>query len=83
MDKPSAFTQRFREMMQSGRINELMNEGVQEGIAQTCVARDADDLKGIAWWNGLDEAQRKEWMARAGNTGIAADAWAECKRVSL
>lgn len=39
----------------------------------------ADEAMGIAWWNGLDDAQRKDWMARAGNTGIAADAWAVFK----
>lgn len=72
----------FREMMLNGRVNELMNEGVQEGIAQTHAAREADALKGSEWWNGLDEAQRKEWMARTGNSGLAADAWAEYKRVN-
>lgn len=41
-----------------------------------------DELKGIAWWNGLDEVQRKDWMARADNTGVAADAWAVFKRHS-
>jgi hypothetical protein len=40
----------------------------------------ADEQIGIAWWNHLDEAARRYWMARAGNTGRAADAWAEFKR---
>ena len=34
---------------------------------------------GIDWWNGLDEEQRKHWMTKAGNTGIAADAWSAYK----
>lgn len=38
-----------------------------------------DELLGMAWWNGLDETQRQDWMARAGNTGVAADAWAAFK----
>lgn len=41
-----------------------------------------DELAGIAWWNALDEAARRHWMQRAGNTGRAADAWATCKRAS-
>lgn len=41
-----------------------------------------DELLGMAWWNGLDETQRQDWMARAGNTGVAADAWAAFKRHS-
>lgn len=35
---------------------------------------------GMAWWNRLSESDRHEWMARAGDTGVAADAWAEFKR---
>lgn len=42
-----------------------------------------DEATGMAWWNGLDDAQRKDWMARAGNTGVAADAWAAFKRHPL
>ena len=42
-----------------------------------------DELRGIAWWNGLDDSQRKDWMARAGNTGVAADAWAAFKRYAI
>lgn len=38
-----------------------------------------DEATGMAWWNGLEDAQRKDWMARAGNTGVAADAWATFK----
>lgn len=42
-----------------------------------------DETKGMAWWNGLSDEQRKEWMARAGNTGVAADAWAAFKTATL
>jgi len=31
---------------------------------------------GIAWWNSLSLQERKKWMRLAGNTGVAADAWA-------
>jgi hypothetical protein len=37
---------------------------------------------GMTWWNGLTERERREWMARAGNTGVAADAWAEFQKSS-
>ncbi|MBD4469047.1 hypothetical protein GUG81_08550, partial [Xanthomonas citri pv. citri] len=40
----------------------------------------ADEIAGMAWWNGLPEAERQEWTRHAGNTGVAADAWAEYKR---
>ncbi|MBD5071831.1 hypothetical protein GUF45_09345 [Xanthomonas citri pv. citri] len=40
----------------------------------------ADEIAGMDWWNGLPEAERQEWTRHAGNTGIAADAWAEYKR---
>lgn len=42
-----------------------------------------DETKGMAWWNGLSDEQRKEWMARAGNTGVAADAWAAFKTAAI
>ncbi len=35
----------------------------------------ADDIEGMNWWNALTEQERAEWMARAGNTGRAEDAW--------
>lgn len=40
----------------------------------------ADELEGMAWWNGLDDYERRRWMKLAGDTGRAADAWAEWKR---
>lgn len=39
-----------------------------------------DELAGMTWWNGLSEYERQRWMKLAGNTGQAADAWAEWKR---
>lgn len=35
----------------------------------------ADEAKGMAWWNGLDDEARAYWMRKAGDTGRAADAW--------
>lgn len=35
-----------------------------------------DEQAGIDWWNNLDEAARRHWMLQAGDTGVAADAWA-------
>jgi hypothetical protein len=42
----------------------------------------ADEAAGMFWWNGLDEHQRRKWMEAAGNTGVAADAWAAFKRIA-
>ena len=39
----------------------------------------ADAELGIAWWNHLTETERADWMKRAGNTGVAADAWTAFK----
>jgi len=39
----------------------------------------ADGLLGMAWWNGLTRPERVYWMDVAGNTGVAADAWAAFK----
>jgi hypothetical protein len=38
---------------------------------------------GMAWWNRLTERERVQWMAVAGNTGVAADAWAAFRRAEL
>ncbi|MFC3279319.1 hypothetical protein ACFOHQ_21140 [Xanthomonas fragariae] len=43
----------------------------------------ADEIAGMDWWNTAPEAERREWMRRAGETGRAADAWAEYKRCTL
>lgn len=43
----------------------------------------SDEAAGIQWWNGLTERQRASWMKKAGNTGVAADAWACFKSASL
>ncbi|MCF6120508.1 hypothetical protein L2449_27160 [Mesorhizobium muleiense] len=42
----------------------------------------ADERAGIEWWNALDEAGRRDWMQRAGNTGRAADAWEAFKQAN-
>jgi hypothetical protein len=38
-----------------------------------------DELAGMAWWNGLSEAERGEWLRRAGSE-VLADAWAAFRR---
>lgn len=38
-------------------------------------ARTGDENAGMTWWNALTEADRRHWMAEAGNTGVVADAW--------
>ena len=35
----------------------------------------ADEAMGMAWWNSMSEGDRSVWAAKAGNTGIVADAW--------
>ncbi len=42
-------------------------------------AEPADAQAGMDWWNNSTEQQRGYWMKRAGNTGVAADAWAVYK----
>jgi hypothetical protein len=41
-----------------------------------------DDRAGMDWWNSLTETERAYWMAKAGNTGRAVDAWRAYKRAS-
>ena len=36
---------------------------------------DADPQAGIDWWNGLTEAERREWLAEA-DSAKPRDAWA-------
>ena len=36
----------------------------------------ADDEIGMIWWNHISEQERTKWMRLAGDTGVAADAWA-------
>jgi hypothetical protein len=38
-----------------------------------------DETMGMAWWNGLTEPERAQWMQVAGDTDVAADAWAAFK----
>lgn len=40
-----------------------------------------DDERGMAWWNDLSDRERAKWMALAGNTGRAVDAWETFKRI--
>jgi hypothetical protein len=40
-----------------------------------------NEIKGMKWWNGLDEAHRRFWMDQVGNTGRVIDAWECSKRV--
>lgn len=42
----------------------------------TWLEKGADDEIGMIWWNSLSERERAEWSRAAGNTGVAADAWA-------
>lgn len=42
-----------------------------------------DDAKlGMVWWNRLPEPERAYWAREAGNTGVAADAWAAFKKAA-
>jgi hypothetical protein len=38
----------------------------------------ADDVRGMAWFNALAEAERAEWLRRA-DSAVPADAWAAYK----
>ena len=38
-----------------------------------------DETAGMVWWNSLTEADRADWLARAGSA-VPADAWAAYKR---
>jgi hypothetical protein len=52
---------------------------LKPSITLTREAAATDAQLGMDWWNGLPAAERREWMRRAGNTGVAADAWAVFK----
>jgi hypothetical protein len=39
-----------------------------------------DETAGMVWWNSLSEADRADWLARAGSA-VPADAWAAYKRL--
>lgn len=39
-----------------------------------------DEQQGMDWWNGMSRQERIRWLKIAGNTAIAADAWAAYKR---
>ena len=55
--------------------NEHVHRMFQPLLNTLTPAQRTDAELGMAWWNGLDEDERAEWMERAGNTGVAADAW--------
>lgn len=38
-----------------------------------------DAAQGMEWWNSLESSERTKWMKAAGDTGVAADAWAAFK----
>lgn len=38
-----------------------------------------DDEVGMAWWNAMSDFGREFWMEKAGNTGVAKDAWEKFK----
>lgn len=40
-----------------------------------------DEQRGIEWWNALDEADRRFWLAAA-CSAVPADAWAYFKRAT-
>lgn len=40
-----------------------------------------DAIEGCEWWNSLSDQNRRFWMAEAGNTGRASDAWEIFKKV--
>lgn len=48
-----------------------------------CPEPSADERAGMSWWNELTEADRRRWMREAGDTGIAADAWAAYQRAQV
>jgi hypothetical protein len=63
----------------------LMWNGRLVRVGQDCAEairgeQSPDAVAGMAWWNALTPGERVYWMDAAGNTGIAADAWAAFKR---
>lgn len=44
------------------------------------VSIEPDALAGLAWWDAITDGERVYWMDRAGNSGVATDAWAAFKR---
>lgn len=53
-----------------------MAEALQRADQQALGLAEQSAGAGLSWWNNLDEQQRKHWMKQAGDTGVAADAWA-------
>ena len=53
------------------RIEDMKNEHDREPTP--------DETAGMVWWNSLSEADRADWLMRAGSA-VPADAWAVYKR---
>jgi hypothetical protein len=49
-------------------------------LALPAAHQTADEVRGMTWWNGLDEADRRFWL-RAALSAVPADAWTYYKRV--
>jgi hypothetical protein len=47
---------------------------IRQNVTELGVQRSDDEL-GISWWNALAEKERRNWMRKAGDTGVARDAW--------
>ena len=62
----NATTAAFRKLMLSGHINRRMNEGVQEGIAATKAAKEAQAARCVA-----PETSSQEPLDRTGAVGRA------------
>lgn len=61
-------------------MNEHVHPLFRAILQMVAPANPADAELGMAWWNGLSERERREWMRRAGDTGVAADAREAFKR---
>lgn len=53
----------------------LLSDGEEAGGGVFPVDPNEDPEEGAAWWNGLPEDERVQWMAKAGNTGRVVDAY--------
>lgn len=53
----------------------LLSDGEEAGGGVFPADPNEDPQAGKDWWNGLPEDQRAGWMAKAGNTGRAVDAY--------
>lgn len=51
------------------------NEEAGGGVYPLVPDPETNPEKGIEWWNGMEEANRREWMRAAGDTGRVVDAY--------